>query len=246
MIDLRQQKKTPNNWDWCQVAAAIFVVCWGMAVTQLPSCCKCWAAGAAETTQAEPAVWSFVLEVKEHHPIDLFLFIEMSFCRSMHSRFHLNVDSEAPDCLYRACVCERRDGGGTDRAWLNLCLCEASSCCSTLTVDVMLYFRVWFLRQVEDVWERDALIQWPSYLWALKIIMHKHRRRCQVNYCISLSVDCLLGQASTRACTGVKTISIMNWWLQFLLHALAEALIKGLVIGKGKQESSMASKRAWL
>lgn len=30
----------------------------------------------------------------------------------MHSRFQLNVESETPDCLYTACVCEQRDGGG--------------------------------------------------------------------------------------------------------------------------------------
>lgn len=44
--------------------------------------------------------------------IYFYLFIEKSFCRSMHSRFQLNVESETPDCLYTACVCEQRDGGG--------------------------------------------------------------------------------------------------------------------------------------
>lgn len=71
--------------------------------------------------------------------------------------------------------------------------------------------------------------------------MHKCSRTCQVNYCVSLSEDQLLGLASIKSaqggCGGVKNVNIVDLRLrQIFLHALAEALTKGLVVEKVKEE----------
>lgn len=88
---------------------------WSAEVWQWPSCLP--------TANTELLEWCKLLRLNQQSghmcwrsesiilQIYFYIFIEMSFCSSMYSRFQLNIDSVTPDCLYIACMCKQRDGG---------------------------------------------------------------------------------------------------------------------------------------